>query len=125
MSSKIYVNNLMSEMRNTLKKDPADPQNMIRVLGQRRAIAGNTLLIDPTVAVQVLNAATTHITWSLVDEDVYFTIDGSDPTLAGSARHIILQTNLGTIWGADMVNQVRLAPVAGAPVFIYNEISSV
>jgi len=122
MASKVIVNNLLSEMRNTRKQDPADPNLTLQVVGRRVTVAGDAPLI---VAASPLDANTTHITWSVEGGDLYFTIDGTSAALAGSARHILSQNNLGTVWGVDFTNDVRVALKSGAPIFILSEVSEV
>ena len=129
----VDVTNLITEMRNTQKKDPADLSNKTMIPVPGRTIIINTdilnglLLIDPlgNPFQAALNDLTTHILWSLVGGNLWFTIDGSDPGASSgtTSRHELKATNLGTAWVRDAVEQIRFAIKDDAPVFVYSEVS--
>ena len=121
-SSNVNVNNVLSEMRNTVKQDPNDLTKTIPVLGRRVTVAGNTQVID-SVTPTLLDPNTTHIQWTVEVDDIFVTFDGSDPTNAASARHSVAAGNLGTLWHVELAKTARVAEQAGAPVFVISEMS--
>lgn len=122
MSSNVNVNNVLSEMRNTVKQDPNDATKTIPVLGRRVTVAGNTQVID-SVTPTPLDDNTTHISWSLQDANIFVTFDGSNPTLLASARHKIAAGNLGTVWSRELAETARVAEQGGVPIFVITEVS--
>ena len=122
MSSNVSVNNLLSEMTNALKQDPANVNLVIPVPGRKVAVIGNTQVID-SVTPLPLDKHTTHISWSVQVDGIFVTFDGSDPTLAASPRHAIAVGNLGTVWNRQLAESARVAPQAGAPIFVITEVT--
>ena len=96
MGGNVKVNNLSSEFRASRDGD----NNLV---ADRSVAVGGTAV--PLIDTPALNTATTHVNIDIQGDDVWYTLDGSDPVATTNGHKLPADTT--AIWNIDLASTAR------------------